>query len=152
MPIEAAAFRLRNEIANGKTRNPPFVKDPSNPKAEPPKPTQYEILMALSVPEEEIPRFQDPVHWLEYFPPQGMKDLQDFCVFTDWRRSFITTDKNPYYDSFIRWQFNTLKKQDKVRFGNRATVFSEIDNQPCADHDRSTGEGVGPQEYTLIKI
>lgn len=22
----------------------------------------------------------------------------------------------------------------------------------CADHDRSEGEGVGPQEYTLIKI
>ena len=110
MPIEAAAFRLRNEIANGKTRNPPFVKDPANPKQEPPKPTQYEILMALSVPEEEIPKFQDPVYWLEYFPPQGMQDLKDFCTYTDWRRSFITTDKNPYYDSFIRWQFNTLKK------------------------------------------
>ena len=24
--------------------------------------------------------------------------------------------------------------------------------QPCADHDRSSGEGVGPQEYTLIKL
>ena len=22
----------------------------------------------------------------------------------------------------------------------------------CADHDRSEGEGVGPQEYTLIKM
>lgn len=22
----------------------------------------------------------------------------------------------------------------------------------CADHDRSEGEGVGPQEYTLIKL
>ena len=32
----------------------------------------------------------------------------------DWRRSFITTDVNPYYDAFIRWQFNTLKKQGKV--------------------------------------
>jgi leucyl-tRNA synthetase len=29
----------------------------------------------------------------------------------DWRRSFITTDMNPYYDSFVRWQFWTLKKQ-----------------------------------------
>ena len=24
--------------------------------------------------------------------------------------------------------------------------------QPCADHDRASGEGVGPQEYTLIKM
>ena len=32
----------------------------------------------------------------------------------DWRRSFITTDMNPFYDSFVRWQFNTLKKHGKV--------------------------------------
>ena len=32
----------------------------------------------------------------------------------DWRRSFITTDVNPYYDSFVRWQFNTLKRLGKV--------------------------------------
>ena len=32
----------------------------------------------------------------------------------DWRRSFITTDVNPFYDSFVRWQFNTLKKIGKV--------------------------------------
>ena len=31
-------------------------------------------------------------------------------------------------------------------------VYSPLDGQPCADHDRSTGEGIGPQEYTLIKL
>lgn len=31
-------------------------------------------------------------------------------------------------------------------------MFSRIENQPCADHDRATGEGAAPQEYTLIKI
>ena len=29
----------------------------------------------------------------------------------DWRRSFITTDVNPYYDSFIQWQFGVLRRQ-----------------------------------------
>lgn len=29
----------------------------------------------------------------------------------DWRRSFITTDMNPFYDSFTRWQFWTLYRQ-----------------------------------------
>lgn len=33
-----------------------------------------------------------------------------------------------------------------------AAIFSPLDNQPCADHDRATGEGVGPQEYVLIKM
>uniref|UniRef100_A0A8W4FFC0 leucine--tRNA ligase n=1 Tax=Sus scrofa TaxID=9823 RepID=A0A8W4FFC0_PIG len=48
----------------------------------------------------------------------------------DWRRSFITTDVNPYYDSFVRWQFLTLRERNKIKFG----------------------KGVGPQEYTLIKL
>jgi leucyl-tRNA synthetase len=32
----------------------------------------------------------------------------------DWRRAFITTDMNPFYDSFVRWQFWTLHRQGKV--------------------------------------
>ena len=34
----------------------------------------------------------------------------------------------------------------------RHTIFSPMDNQPSMDHDRASGEGVGPQEYTLIKM
>jgi leucyl-tRNA synthetase len=70
----------------------------------------------------------------------------------DWRRTFITTDSNPFFDRFVRWQFLQLKARNKVMYGKRYTVFSPRDNQPCMDHDRSTGEGVGPQEYTLIKM
>jgi hypothetical protein len=36
---------------------------------------------------------------------------------------------NPYYDSFIRWQFNTLKARDRIGFGKRPTVFSPLDGQ-----------------------
>jgi len=45
-----------------------------------------------------------------------------------------------------------LKASDKISFGKRHAVFSIVSNQVCADHDRQDGEGVGPQEYTLIKI
>lgn len=41
---------------------------------------------------------------------------------------------------------------DKVKFGKRANVYCVLDGQVCADHDRASGEGVGPQEYTLIKL
>jgi len=34
----------------------------------------------------------------------------------------------------------------------RNTIYSPLDKQPCADHDRSSGEGVNPQEYTLVKM
>ena len=70
----------------------------------------------------------------------------------DWRRSFITTDVNPFYDSFVRWQFETLRDLNKIKFGKRYSIYSPLDGQPCLDHDRSSGENVLPQEYTLIKM
>lgn len=45
-----------------------------------------------------------------------------------------------------------LQADDKIRFGKRANVYCVLDGQVCADHDRASGEGVGPQEYTLIKL
>lgn len=114
--------------------------------------TTKKILQMTGIPDEEIPEFTDPLHWLNYFPPRGKQDLQAFGMHIDWRRSFITTAENRYYDAFIRWHFNTLKKRNKLGFGKRPTVYSILDGQACADHDRSEGEKVGPQQYTLIKI
>jgi leucyl-tRNA synthetase len=70
----------------------------------------------------------------------------------DWRRSFMTTPANPYYDSFVRWQMNKLYALGKIKFGERYTIYSPKDGQPCMDHDRADGEGIGPQEYTGVKM
>lgn len=113
---------------------------------------QWQIMQTLGLSDEEIKKFADPIHWLTYFPPLAIDDLKQMGVKVDWRRSFITTDYNPYYDSFVRWQFNHLKAKEKIAFGKRYTIFSPKDNQPCMDHDRSSGEGAGPQEYTLVKL
>lgn len=113
---------------------------------------QWQIMQSLGVPEEEIKLFADESHWLEYFPPLAVADLKRMGIHVDWRRKFITTDANPFYDSFIRWQFYHLKERNKIMYGKRYTIFSPLDKQPCMDHDRSTGEGAGPQEYTLLKM
>ena len=112
---------------------------------------QWDIL-AKMVPLELIPSFADPLKWLNYFPPYGASDLQAFGCAIDWRRSFITTAVNPFYDAFIRWQFNRLKEGNRIKFGKRANVYSVADGQVCADHDRASGEGVAPQEYTIVKL
>ncbi|KAJ8266803.1 hypothetical protein GJAV_G00134870 [Gymnothorax javanicus] len=113
---------------------------------------QWDIMKSLGMRDEEIVKFADAAHWLEYFPPLAIQDLRSMGVKVDWRRSFITTDVNPFYDSFVRWQFTILKERKKIKFGKRYTIYSPKDGQPCMDHDRQTGEGVGPQEYTLIKM
>lgn len=45
-----------------------------------------------------------------------------------------------------------MQADGKVKFGKRANVYSVLDGQVCADHDRASGEGVGPQEYVIIKL
>ena len=109
-------------------------------------------MQSLGFKDDEIAKFADYDTWLTYFPPMGMADLNKMGLKVDWRRSFITTDRNPYYDSFVRWQFNHLKQKKKIAFGKRPCIFSPKTDQPCMDHDRASGEGVGPQEYTLIKM
>ena len=113
---------------------------------------QFQIMLAQGIPIQEIHRFAEPSHWLEHFPPLCTRDLTNFGGRIDWRRSFVTTDANPYYDSFVRWQMNRLKELGKIKFGKRYTVYSPKDGQPCLDHDRSSGEGVTVQEYTALKL
>ena len=114
-------------------------EEPKKGKAKPgdkkdkPKPvetvplTQYEILMQVGISEEEIPKFQNPEYWLKFFPPKGKEDLKMFGISADWRRSFITTSVNPYYDSFITWQMNTLKEIQKIYYGKKYTIYSVLD-------------------------
>jgi len=170
MPIQAAANRLKREIIergdkeyiesheetktttvlkkykSGSSNKSKIVKKTGNAK------TQWDILKMCDIPTTEIPDFQEPKHWLGYFPPLGEKDLRSFGLHCDWRRSFITTSDNPFYDRYIQWQFNRLREQDKIRFGKRPTIYSILDGQACSDHDRTSGEGIVPQEYTLIKL
>lgn len=113
---------------------------------------QFQIMLALGIPIEEIHKFADPQYWLSYFPPLWQRDLNNMGCRVDWRRSFVTTDANPYYDSFVRWQVNRLKEMGKIKFGKRYTVYSPKDGQACMDHDRAKGEGVGVQEYTALKL
>uniref|UniRef100_A0A672RCT7 Leucine--tRNA ligase, cytoplasmic n=1 Tax=Sinocyclocheilus grahami TaxID=75366 RepID=A0A672RCT7_SINGR len=98
---------------------------------------QWDIMKSLGLLDEEIVRFAEAEHWLDYFPPLALEDLKKMGLkVADWRRSFITTDVNPFYDSFVRWQYITLKERKKIKFGKRNSFYS----------------GVGPQEYTLIKM
>ena len=52
----------------------------------------------------------------------------------------------------MRWQTNKLHDLGKIKFGERYTIYSPKDGQPCMDHDRAEGEAIGPQEYTGIKM
>ena len=113
---------------------------------------QFQIMKALNIPTEEIHKFADPQHWLEFFPPLCQATSRTLERELTGGRSMVTTDANPYYDAFVRWQMNRLRELKKIKFGKRYTIYSPKDGQPCMDHDRSEGEAVGPQEYTALKL
>lgn len=169
-PIAACAQKIQKEIEQ--YGNPPLFpddileqeKDKKTPdnidltkhkskrgKAAPAKP-QWTIMQSLGIPDNEIPKFADPNHWINYFPPIAVKDLHSFGCHIDFRRSFITTSRNPYFDRFVTWQFDRLHADGLLKFGKRYCVYSPWDGQPCADHDRASGEGALPQEYTVVKL
>ncbi|KAI5187294.1 leucyl-tRNA synthetase [Nematocida homosporus] len=134
MPIKAAADKLKAELSGAKATG------------------QKEILLSMGISPQEIELFEDPTYWLRYFPQRAIETLTRFGAPVDWRRCFITTDENFFYDSFIQWQFLKLKHQRRIGFGKRHTIFCPKDNQPCMDHDRQTGEGVLPEEFSLVKL
>ncbi|XP_064636547.1 leucine--tRNA ligase, cytoplasmic-like isoform X2 [Lineus longissimus] len=174
MPIKACADKLKREMADFgyppvfptteegvmavEKAEEPIIKDKSKGKKSKAAAKagsskyQWQIMQSLGLPDEEIKKFADAYHWFGYFPQHCVGDLKAMGLKVDWRRTFITTDVNKYYDSFVRWQFFHLRERGKIQFGKRYTIFSPLDDQPCMDHDRSSGEGVGPQEYTLIKM
>lgn len=96
--------------------------------------------------------FTDPLHWIRTFPGLCTSSLKRFHGNIDWRRSFITTDINRYYDSFVKWQFNRLNGLGYLSFGKRHSIFCPIDKQPCLDHDRRKGENVKPVAVALCKL
>jgi leucyl-tRNA synthetase len=152
MPISASADKLAYELDHGVTITGGGARGAKAAAKSNTALSQAEILLHMEVPEAEIPEFRNPQKWLEYFPPLGVQDLKAMGACVDFRRSFITTDRNPYYNRFVRWQFRILHSKGLIRFGKRPSIYSLKDDQPCMDHDRASGEGIQPQEYTLIKL
>ncbi|KAL2886919.1 Leucine--tRNA ligase, cytoplasmic [Ceratocystis lukuohia] len=145
-PAPAAAPRVKEDITKFSTKKSKSVAKTAKMKY------QFQIMAASGVPLQEVHKFADVNHWLEFFPPIARRDLTAFGSRADWRRSFVTTTANPYYDSMVRWQMTRLKELGKIKFGNRYTIYSIKDGQPCLDHDRQSGEGINSQEYTGLKM
>ncbi|OAF70572.1 hypothetical protein A3Q56_01619 [Intoshia linei] len=175
IPIKACADKIKNEIEL--YGNPPIFPNENPPEKEEKKQDielklanlskgkksklaaktiksvyQWNIMKDIGFSDDQIGAFADQNHWISYFPYYLKKDLSRMGCHIDWRRSFITTDKNPFYDSFIRWQFHYLKKNNYIKFGKRYTIFSPSNQQPCMDHERQKGEGVDAQEYLIAKL
>jgi leucyl-tRNA synthetase len=101
------------------------------------------------VPEEELKKFVDPFYMAQYYTNEGRLAAKRIGYSIDWRREFNTV--MPTYQKFITWQYMNLKEKGYVTRGTHPVVWCPKDKSPTGDHDRQVGEGVTPEEYTLIK-
>ena len=101
------------------------------------------------VPESELKKFVDPLYMAQYYTDEGRKAAKGIGFSVDWRREFTTV--MPTYQKFIEWQYKNLREKGYVTRGTHPVVWCPKDQSPTGDHDRQVGEGVTPEEYTLIK-
>lgn len=101
------------------------------------------------VPEEELRKFSDPMCMATYYTNEGRMAAKKIGFSIDWRREFNTI--MPTYQKFIEWQYMSLREKGYVKKGTHPVVWCPKCKSPTGDHDRQVGEGVTPEEYTLIK-
>lgn len=102
------------------------------------------------VPNEIVDRFIDPAYISRYYTEENRKVVKAMGYSVDFRREFYTTDLHPYYSRFITWQYLTLREKGYVTMGKHPVVWCPRCTSPTGDHDRLIGEGVSPEEYTLV--
>tara|TARA_Y100000310_G_scaffold109961_1_gene108436 strand:- start:693 stop:3554 length:2862 start_codon:yes stop_codon:yes gene_type:complete len=113
---------------------------------------QIDTLKKMGIPDEDIPKFEDPEHWITYFPKETLKDLKNMGFSIDERYTFRTTSFNPPYDAFIKWQFNKLREKGFVQKGKHPVVWCPKCNAPTGDHARAEGEGETSQDFIWGKF
>ena len=101
------------------------------------------------VPESELKKFVDPLYMAQYYTNEGRNAVKSVGFSVDWRREFNTVW--PTFQKFVEWQYKNLKEKGYVTRGTHPVVWCPKDKSPTGDHDRQSGEGITPEEYTLIK-
>lgn len=102
------------------------------------------------VPEEQLDKFVDPLYMATFYTNEGRTAAKKMGFSIDWRREFNTTMFT--YQRFIEWQYGNLRDLGYVTKGTHPVVWCPKDQSPTGDHDRQIGEGVTPEEYTLMKF
>ncbi len=103
------------------------------------------------VSEENLKKFVDPVFMASYYTNESREYVKRLGFSVDWRREFHTTSLYPTFSKFVEWQCERLREKGYIIKGTYPVVWCPHDKSPTGDHDRQIGEGVVPEEYTLIK-
>lgn len=104
------------------------------------------------VSEEHLRKFVDPVYMAQYYTDANREAVKKLGMSIDWRREFHTSSLDAPFSKFVTWQYLRLQERGYVVKGTHAVVWCPKDESPTGDADRLQGEGVRPEEFTLLKF
>jgi leucyl-tRNA synthetase len=104
------------------------------------------------VSDEDLKKFVDPVYMAQYYTNANREAVKKLGMSIDWRREFHTSSLHPAFSKFVTWQYLRLQQRGYVARGTHAVVWCPKDESPTGDADRLQGEGVRPEEFTLLKF
>ncbi len=106
------------------------------------------------IPEKDLAELKTPESYVDYMVNKaeyGYKaGFRKLGLGIDWRRELKTID--PQYKKFIEWQYKKLHSKGYIRKGKYPVRYCPKDKSPVGDHDLLEGEGVGIQEFTILKF
>jgi leucyl-tRNA synthetase len=105
------------------------------------------------IPEEVWSGLTDPMKFADYWinrSRMGYKPSMSALGYSiDWGRECTSLD--PHFSRMVEWQYRKLREKGLVTTGSHPVKFCPRDNQAVTDHDLLEGEGVGINEFTLVK-
>lgn len=99
---------------------------------------------------KRIEEFKEPEKIAAYFSDRVVKDFISLGYSIDWRRRFTSAD--PFYQDFVRWQFNKLNELGLIKNGEYPVVYSIDDRNAVGEDDISDGDidKVTIEEFTAV--
>ncbi|MEM0379580.1 MAG: leucine--tRNA ligase [Nanopusillaceae archaeon] len=105
------------------------------------------------IPETDFEKLKTPEGWATYFMQLNREYFKKFGFSIDWRREFYTTYLNPWYDKFVKWQYNKLKEQNLITKGEHPVIIDPKMKIIIGDHDRADEyAGISYEEGIIIKF
>ncbi|MCX8200852.1 MAG: leucine--tRNA ligase, partial [Candidatus Caldarchaeum sp.] len=108
------------------------------------------LIQIDGVPESLLSYFTHPEFICAYYTAENRSVVNAMGWSADWSREFYTTSLHSYYSKFIVWQYEVLRRKGLLVQGRHPVVWCPKCQSATGDHDRLRGEGIYPEEYTMV--
>lgn len=106
------------------------------------------------IPEKDVKKLSSPKSFVKYMIEEAeygyKKGFQLLGLGIDWDRELTTIDSQ--YNKFVEWQYHKLREKGFLGKDRYPVRFCPFHKDPVGDHDLVEGQGVGINEFSVLKF